>query len=147
MIPSNSELIQWLRDNSSGSHHPSAQAAHRLERALYLLRQITHDLPANKDWLNPDLEREANTLIALDRGTDWLNGIELNPAERDIAKNIPQLVTAIAGEQLVGVSLIQRRLRCSYNSAVALLSLAERVKIIGPENEDGRHPVITILTN
>ena len=66
-MKSNPELIQWLRVNSSGDYRPSAEAADRLERALHLLRQITQDLPMKRDWLNPDLEREAKSLIALDR--------------------------------------------------------------------------------
>ena len=39
----NSELIQWLRDNSSGVYRPSAEAADRLEQSLYLLQSILRD--------------------------------------------------------------------------------------------------------
>jgi hypothetical protein len=40
----------------------------RLEREnktlLHCLKQIINDLPANRDWLNPDIERLAKQAIA-----------------------------------------------------------------------------------
>jgi len=33
------------------------------DNALEVLRQIIADLPTNRDWLSPDLEREAKELI------------------------------------------------------------------------------------
>jgi len=66
IMKSNAELIKWLRDNSSGVYRPSNEAADRLADALYVIRGILTDLPQNRDWLNPELERAAKLLISLD---------------------------------------------------------------------------------
>ena len=66
IMKTNAELIKWLRDNSSGVCRPSNEAADRLADALYVIRGILTDLPQNKDWLNPELERAAKLLISLD---------------------------------------------------------------------------------
>jgi len=34
-----------------------------IERLLYVLKRIINDLPTNRDWLDPDLEKEAREII------------------------------------------------------------------------------------
>jgi len=65
-MKTNAELIAWLRDNSYGVYRPCNEVADRLADALYAIRGILADLPQNKDWLNPELERAAKLLISLD---------------------------------------------------------------------------------
>ena len=43
-----------------------AEAKGRLKEAMQLLDCIMNDLPSNKDWLCPDIERRAKALIAPD---------------------------------------------------------------------------------
>ena len=38
---------------------------HQNERLVWLIRQVTTELPVNRDWLNPDYEREMRSVSAL----------------------------------------------------------------------------------
>ena len=40
MVKTNEELIQWLKDNSSGCYRPSEEGAIRLEEALSILSTL-----------------------------------------------------------------------------------------------------------
>ena len=63
----NKELIQRLRDNSSGIYRSSREGANRLELALYLLGQIKNSLPQKRDWLDPDIEKSVDRLLELNK--------------------------------------------------------------------------------
>jgi len=39
------------------------RACNSHDELLYCLKSIINDLPSNRDWLNPDIERMARTLI------------------------------------------------------------------------------------
>lgn len=80
-MKTNAELIKWLRDNSSGVYRPSNEVADRLADALYVIRGILTDLPQNRDWLNPELERAAKLLISLD------NDERMHPYQRGRTSN------------------------------------------------------------
>lgn len=64
-MTSNKELITWLKSNSSGSYRLSAEGGERLDLALYLLNQIMQDMPQNRDWLDPNIERATKELLSL----------------------------------------------------------------------------------
>ena len=68
-MKTNEELIEWLREHSSGSYRPSADGADRLQLALFVLRDIMRDMPAKRDWLNPDIEKNVKWLLSLDNHT------------------------------------------------------------------------------
>jgi len=48
--------------NYKGGEVVNAEA---YDKALFLLRQILQDLPTNRDWLDPQIEREARQLTDL----------------------------------------------------------------------------------
>jgi hypothetical protein len=41
-----------------GSHSCAGQLKAKLERAEWLIARIYEDLPRERDWLNPDYEKE-----------------------------------------------------------------------------------------
>lgn len=50
-------------DALNALYEASLNEASENRRAKWLLRDILRDLPANKDWLDPDTERAARALI------------------------------------------------------------------------------------
>ena len=44
-------------------HRQLIEKDEEIEWLRYLLRSVIMDLPSNKDWLNPDLEKEINSVI------------------------------------------------------------------------------------
>jgi hypothetical protein len=46
-----------------GRHSCAGILELKLHRVTWLLGQIIADLPANRDWLNPEIEREARTFL------------------------------------------------------------------------------------
>lgn len=63
----NEELVEWLRENSSGIYRPSAEGAERLDMALHVIRDVFSSIPQRRDWLNPETERIAKRLLSLDK--------------------------------------------------------------------------------
>jgi hypothetical protein len=51
-----------------GSHSCAEHLRKQLDHAHWLMRQVLNDLPANKDWLNPDYEKEMLEISKLQDG-------------------------------------------------------------------------------
>jgi hypothetical protein len=47
----------------SGSHSCAGILEPRVHRLTWLLGQIIQDLPERRDWLNPDIEKEARSYL------------------------------------------------------------------------------------
>jgi hypothetical protein len=47
----------------NGSHSCSTLLDLKVQRLTWLLGQIIQDLPDKRDWLNPDIEKEARTYL------------------------------------------------------------------------------------
>jgi hypothetical protein len=57
------DQIHSTIDALNGLYESSLNDASENRRAKWLLRDILRDLPVNKDWLNPDTERNARELV------------------------------------------------------------------------------------
>lgn len=53
---------EWQR-GKNGSHSCSQVLLNRVNRMKWLLRHVMQDMPARRDWLNPDYETELREFI------------------------------------------------------------------------------------
>lgn len=54
--------FQWPT-GTNGSHSCSGTLEMKLYRVTWLLGQIISTLPENRDWLNPEIEKEARAFL------------------------------------------------------------------------------------
>lgn len=60
--PTGQHVVQFRQD-MSGVSEANARLTAAAPIAIHLLKRIIDDLPSNRDWLDPSIEREARSLI------------------------------------------------------------------------------------
>lgn len=62
------DAISEAEDIASEADREIKSLVNKLNHTLFILDQIRNDLPNNRDWLDPTIEREMNALL-----TDYYN--------------------------------------------------------------------------